>query len=219
LSGHAPAPQRLHRRCACSVPRSERVRGVWLLPAGVFAGWDLHPLESAALSRRTPIADINSRWRGRGLGHVALPFPYLDSGCLGQSGCAGPPPTAITLRRLGPWPRRLPPAIRRRTLTCGSASRAWGHGWRRPHTWSRPSTSPRSVRSSVGPAVLVGHDVPTRLRLPGGAFNLQVEQVCRRRRWVAQTRFRTQNIINCKYIDPSFHARRSRRTGRRGLGG
>jgi hypothetical protein len=31
-------------------------------------------------------------------------------------------------------------------------------------------------------AVLVGHDVSTRLRLPGGAFNLLVEQVCRRRR-------------------------------------
>jgi hypothetical protein len=29
-----------------------------LLPAGAFAGWDLHPLESAALSRRTGIADI-----------------------------------------------------------------------------------------------------------------------------------------------------------------
>ncbi|MGF9763253.1 hypothetical protein AAII07_49760, partial [Microvirga sp. 0TCS3.31] len=29
-----------------------------LLPAGAFAGWDLHPLESAALSRRTPKADI-----------------------------------------------------------------------------------------------------------------------------------------------------------------
>ena len=27
-------------------------------PAGAFAGWDLHPLESAALSRRTPISDI-----------------------------------------------------------------------------------------------------------------------------------------------------------------
>ncbi len=24
-----------------------------LLPAGAFAGWDLHPLENAALSRRT----------------------------------------------------------------------------------------------------------------------------------------------------------------------
>jgi hypothetical protein len=29
-----------------------------LLPAGAVAGWDLHPLESAALSRRTPGADI-----------------------------------------------------------------------------------------------------------------------------------------------------------------
>jgi hypothetical protein len=29
-----------------------------LLPAGAVAGWDLHPLENAALSRRTPVADI-----------------------------------------------------------------------------------------------------------------------------------------------------------------
>jgi hypothetical protein len=29
-----------------------------LLPAGAFAGWGLHPLESAALSRRTPNSDI-----------------------------------------------------------------------------------------------------------------------------------------------------------------
>src|ERR1700736_4058884 len=28
-----------------------------LLPAGAVAGWGLHPLESAALSRRTPSAD------------------------------------------------------------------------------------------------------------------------------------------------------------------
>jgi hypothetical protein len=28
-----------------------------LLPPGAVAGWDLHPLESAALSRRTPISD------------------------------------------------------------------------------------------------------------------------------------------------------------------
>jgi hypothetical protein len=33
-----------------------------LLPAGAVAGWDLHPLENAALSRRTPAADIGSRW-------------------------------------------------------------------------------------------------------------------------------------------------------------
>jgi hypothetical protein len=30
-----------------------------LLPAGAFAGWDSHPLESAALSRRTGEADIS----------------------------------------------------------------------------------------------------------------------------------------------------------------
>jgi hypothetical protein len=29
-----------------------------LLPAGAMAGWAFHPLESAALSRRTPIADM-----------------------------------------------------------------------------------------------------------------------------------------------------------------
>jgi len=32
-----------------------------LLPAGAVAGWDLHPLESAAFSRRTPEADITER--------------------------------------------------------------------------------------------------------------------------------------------------------------
>jgi hypothetical protein len=31
---------------------------VWMLPAGAFAGWGLHPLESTALSRRTRQADI-----------------------------------------------------------------------------------------------------------------------------------------------------------------
>src|SRR5450631_2763370 len=29
-----------------------------VLPAGAFAGWDSHPLESAAFARRTPIPDI-----------------------------------------------------------------------------------------------------------------------------------------------------------------
>jgi len=29
-----------------------------LLPAGAVAGWGLHPLESAAFARRTPISDI-----------------------------------------------------------------------------------------------------------------------------------------------------------------
>ena len=36
-----------------------------LLPAGAVAGWGLHPLESAALSRRTPIPDIWDRRRAR----------------------------------------------------------------------------------------------------------------------------------------------------------
>src|ERR1700675_1854746 len=31
-----------------------------LLPAGAVAGWGLHPLESAALSRRTPEADMHA---------------------------------------------------------------------------------------------------------------------------------------------------------------
>jgi hypothetical protein len=30
-----------------------------LLPAGAIAGWDFHPLESAAFARRTPKADIS----------------------------------------------------------------------------------------------------------------------------------------------------------------
>src|SRR5439155_3829203 len=30
-----------------------------LLPAGAIAGWDLHPLESAAFPRRTPTTDSN----------------------------------------------------------------------------------------------------------------------------------------------------------------
>jgi len=32
-----------------------------LLPAGAVAGWGLHPLESAAFSRRTPFSDIRCR--------------------------------------------------------------------------------------------------------------------------------------------------------------
>src|SRR3984893_9044817 len=34
-----------------------------LLPAGAVAGWGLHPLESAALSRRTPSAVVRSQER------------------------------------------------------------------------------------------------------------------------------------------------------------
>src|SRR6202049_2961326 len=36
-----------------------------LLPAGAVAGWDLHPLESAAFSRRTPPPDIPALHRRR----------------------------------------------------------------------------------------------------------------------------------------------------------
>jgi hypothetical protein len=36
-----------------------------LLPAGAVAGWGSHPLESAALSRRTRLADIAGRDRER----------------------------------------------------------------------------------------------------------------------------------------------------------
>src|SRR5208282_996710 len=32
-----------------------------LLPAGAVAGWDLHPLESAAFPRRTPFAEVPLR--------------------------------------------------------------------------------------------------------------------------------------------------------------
>jgi hypothetical protein len=32
-----------------------------LLPAGAIAGWDFHPLESAAFARRTPKAVIHQR--------------------------------------------------------------------------------------------------------------------------------------------------------------
>src|ERR1700694_1368724 len=35
-----------------------RLHHLRLLPAGAIAGWGLHPLESAALSRRTPRTDI-----------------------------------------------------------------------------------------------------------------------------------------------------------------
>jgi hypothetical protein len=34
-----------------------------LLPAGAVAGWGLHPLENAALSRRTPVADVDDMTR------------------------------------------------------------------------------------------------------------------------------------------------------------
>jgi hypothetical protein len=57
-----------HSRCHLFVTRIPKASASslppWLLrllPAGAFAGWDLHPLESAALSRRTPRAVIGRR--------------------------------------------------------------------------------------------------------------------------------------------------------------
>jgi hypothetical protein len=59
-----------HSRCHQFVTRIPKASASslppWLLrllPAGAFAGWDLHPLESAALSRRTPQADIARAWQ------------------------------------------------------------------------------------------------------------------------------------------------------------
>src|SRR5437870_5261075 len=53
-----------HSRCHQFVTRYPKASAnslpPWLLrllPAGAFAGWALHPLESAAFSRRTPEAD------------------------------------------------------------------------------------------------------------------------------------------------------------------
>jgi len=55
-----------HSRCHQFVTRIPKVSASslppWLLrmlPAGAFAGWDLHPLESASLSRRTPRPDAD----------------------------------------------------------------------------------------------------------------------------------------------------------------
>jgi hypothetical protein len=53
-----------------------------LLPAGAVAGWDLHPLESAAFARRTPDADIY--WRSETVRHDIIIKPkalsLLDRG-------------------------------------------------------------------------------------------------------------------------------------------
>src|SRR6202035_1337377 len=74
LSPHTPcqSPGALTRVGACTLARSPYFVTRYpkasdissppcllrLLPAGAVAGWGLHPLESAALSRRTPIAAI-----------------------------------------------------------------------------------------------------------------------------------------------------------------
>jgi hypothetical protein len=51
-----------------------------LLPAGAFAGWGLHPLESAAFARRTPTADIRKAANPLGASRVAYAsLVYLPS--------------------------------------------------------------------------------------------------------------------------------------------
>jgi hypothetical protein len=45
-----------------------------LLPAGAVAGWDLHPLESAAFSRRTQIAVIHGPCGERVKSTLSWPF-------------------------------------------------------------------------------------------------------------------------------------------------
>src|SRR5712672_3643585 len=57
-----------HSRCHQFVTRIPQASAISsppqllrLLPAGAVAGWDLHPLESAALPRRTPRADVDSQ--------------------------------------------------------------------------------------------------------------------------------------------------------------
>jgi len=50
----------VHTRCALVGAALGISMGRDVLTAGAVAGWDLHPLESAAFSRRTPIADIDS---------------------------------------------------------------------------------------------------------------------------------------------------------------
>src|ERR1700674_2504405 len=56
-----------HSRCHQFVTRIPKASAISLppqllrlLPAGAVAGWGLHPLENAALSRRTPNADIGA---------------------------------------------------------------------------------------------------------------------------------------------------------------
>jgi hypothetical protein len=73
-----------HSRCHQFVTRYPKASASslppWLLrllPAGAFAGWALHPLESAALSRRTPFAEVRLRVLDHDISrrHIALSRP------------------------------------------------------------------------------------------------------------------------------------------------
>ena len=48
----------VYTRCALVGAALGKRMGLRLLPAGAVAGWDLHPLESAAFARRTPRTDF-----------------------------------------------------------------------------------------------------------------------------------------------------------------
>ena len=48
------------QECQSEAAAIRRAEGLQLLPAGAVAGWGLHPLENAALSRRTPTTNSTS---------------------------------------------------------------------------------------------------------------------------------------------------------------
>src|SRR6266436_581686 len=62
-SRYGPAHSRCHQ-FVTRIPKASAISSppqlLRLLPAGAVAGWDLHPLESAAFSRRTPEPDVLS---------------------------------------------------------------------------------------------------------------------------------------------------------------
>src|SRR6266700_1195473 len=83
-----------------------------LLPAGAVAGWDLHPLESAALSRRTPQADMpgvmtitpavpdRPHWWNARFAHLAFWRPALRVLCYHQVHPGGPNRFTVTPQQL-----------------------------------------------------------------------------------------------------------------------
>ena len=69
--GQGQMHSRAHSRCHQFVTRFPKASAISAPAASGWsvAGWDLHPLESAALSRRTPLSDI-----GRGLRPIVRYF-------------------------------------------------------------------------------------------------------------------------------------------------
>src|SRR5262249_21653642 len=74
-----------HSRCHQFVTRIPKASAISsppqllrLLPAGAVAGWGSHPLESAALSRRTPDSDIQPRY-SVGRSHTGHHCPDEDA--------------------------------------------------------------------------------------------------------------------------------------------